>query len=84
LVSFPENLLMDRVRRVIGTRIGVRMAALAVRSVTVFLCGPASSFGAAWAAAGAFLVLGISFLPAPAAPIQNGDRFKALPTVTSS
>jgi MFS family permease len=47
LASIAGNLLMDRVCRLIPTRTGVLMAAVAVRTVTIFLCGLATSFGVA-------------------------------------
>jgi MFS family permease len=47
LASIVGNLLMERVARAIGSRTGVLIAAVVVRTVTIFLCGLASSFGVA-------------------------------------
>jgi len=47
LASIAGNLMMDRISRTIGTRTGVLIAAVAVRTVTILLCGLASSFGVA-------------------------------------
>jgi MFS family permease len=146
LASIAGNLLMDRVCRLIPTRTGVLIAAVAVRTVTILLCGLATSFGvavglylisnvaggvaspirqamlnanipsgeratilsidslfaelgsgigqsgwgyvarqrgigASWAAAGAFLILGIPFLLMARRADPEGDRFAAPATV---
>jgi MFS family permease len=67
LASIVGNLLMDRVCRLIPTRTGVLMAAVAVRTVTIFLCGLATSFGVA---VGLYLVSNIAM--GIASPIRQG------------
>jgi MFS family permease len=67
LASIAGNLAMARVSAVIGTRTGVLMACVAVRVVTVMLCGLATSFPIA---VGLYLVS--NFAMGIGAPIRQG------------
>jgi MFS family permease len=67
LASIAGNLLMDRVCRLIPTRTGVLMAAVAVRTVTILLCGLATNF---WVAVGLYLLSNVA--GGVASPIRQG------------
>lgn len=65
--SIAGNLAMSRVAAIIGTRTGVLIACVAVRTVTIMLCGLAPSFGVAVA-----LYLFATFAGSVASPIRQG------------
>ena len=65
--SIAGNLAMSRVATMIGTRTGVLIACVAVRTVTIMLCGLAPSFGVA---VGLYLIS--NFVGGVASPIRQG------------
>jgi MFS family permease len=65
--SIAGNLVMSRVAPMIGTRTGVLIGAVAVRTVTIMLCGMATSFSVAVA-----LYLVSNFVNGIASPIRQG------------
>ena len=65
--SIAGNLAMSRVAAMIGTRTGVLIACVAVRTVTIMLCGLAPSFGLA---VGLYLIS--NFAGGIASPIRQG------------
>src|SRR5262245_853362 len=67
LSSIAGNLVMSRIASMIGTRTGVLIASVAIRTVTIMLCGLAPSFGVA---VGLYLVS--NFAGGVAAPIRQG------------
>jgi len=65
--TIAGNLAMGRISTVIGTRTGVLIASVAVRTVTIMLCGLAASFPVA-----VTLYLVSNFAGGVAAPIRQG------------
>ena len=65
--SIAGNLAMSRIATMIGTRSGVLIASVAVRSVTIVLCGLAPSFEVA---VGLYLVS--NFVGGVASPLRQG------------
>ena len=65
--SIAGNLAMSRVAAMIGTRTGVLIACVAVRTLTIMLCGLAPSFGVA---VGLYLIS--NFVGGIASPIRQG------------
>jgi MFS family permease len=67
LASIAGNLAMSRIASLIRTRTGVLIASVAIRTVTIMLCGLAPSFGVAVA-----LYLVSNFAGGVASPIRQG------------
>ena len=73
--SIAGNLAMSRIATMIGTRSGVLIASVAVRSVTIVLCGLAPSFAVA---VGLYLVS--NFAGGVASPLRQGLINRHIPS----